>query len=74
MPMSDNQDNSYEAFSVTPDGRMEDEHIHGPILDNPKADALIENEYIKRLKDRGYPKSHIESVIKTIEENKKQRA
>jgi hypothetical protein len=71
MIMSANQNNKGEAFSITPDGRKVDGHIHWPILDNEEADAVLDDEHLRRLEEGGYSKEHIDLARKAIEEKRK---
>ena len=71
MLMSAHPDNKGDTFSVTPDGRKVDEHIHGPILDNEEAESGLDDEFLRRLEERGYSKEHIDAERKLIEEKRK---
>tara|TARA_R110000868_G_scaffold13553_5_gene63042 strand:- start:44 stop:1900 length:1857 start_codon:yes stop_codon:yes gene_type:complete len=51
-----------EMFSLAPDGSKVDSHLHGPILDNPEAEAAIMSGYVDRLRKRGYSKEMIADV------------
>lgn len=60
--MSAKKDRGSECFSDGPDGRRVDDHIHGPMLDNPAADAEMMVDYLDRLRKLGMPRDIIESI------------
>lgn len=63
-----------EMFSFDKDGNKVDDHIHYPILDNPRADDALNKEYLVRLMQQGYPKDMIMRIATEIARQQLSRA
>lgn len=55
-----------EMFSLDQSGKKIDAHLHEPILNDSDANDTINQQYLRRLMERGYPEDMIRRVAKEI--------